>query len=83
MAGKIDITGAPDISKSRDQLAFHKWIDQADPGGVVVYHIGEHCGGMFKVQAIAMAEAGLISLAQVRHDGKFAYVAIKHRKVER
>jgi len=81
MTCKIDITGAPDISKSRDQDALRKWIGQADPGGVIVYRIGEHCSGPFKAQALAMAEAGLVSLAQVRHDGKFAYVAIKHRKV--
>jgi len=81
MAGKFDISGLPDLSRNRDQDALRKWIGNADPGDAVVYHIGEHCAGMFKAQALAMAEGGLVSLVQVRHDGKFAYVAIKHRKV--
>ena len=80
---QIDISQLKDLSRSRDKDALRKWISNANPGDGAVYHIGEHCAGLLKAQALTMAEGGLISLVQVRHDGKFAYVAIKHRKVKR
>lgn len=81
MACRIDVTGAPDISRNRDQDALRKWIEKANPGDAVIYHMGDHCAGKFKSQALAMAQGGLVDLVQVRSQKSFAYVAIKRRKV--
>lgn len=82
MTKGFNISELRDISRNRDRDALRKWIASAAPGDAVVYHIGEYCTGIFKQQALAMADGGLVSLVQVRHDGKFAYLAIKHRKAK-
>lgn len=82
MTRKFNISKLPHLSRNRDRGALSKWFSNADPGDGIVYHIGEYCAGMFKAEALSMAQVGLVSLVQVRIDGVFAYVAIKHRKVK-
>ena len=72
-----------DVSKG-EKGALLKAISSAEPGARIVYHVGQHCGGMHRADASWAHEAGLVILVQRRSrtEGLFEYLAVRTRKAE-
>jgi len=53
------------------------WVDIAEHGDKVVYHVGTHAGGDICREAYDLYEAGMISLVRQRKDktSTFEYIA--------
>lgn len=58
--------------------AFHEALREAKPGEPIVYHIGEHCGGVHRRDVMEAYEQGLVAPVQSRDGpGRFIYIAVK------
>ena len=67
----IDITG-------EGKGKFWTTLHEARVGENIVYHVGRHCGGVHRVDAMDAYERGLVTLVQKRDGpGMFAYTAQK------
>lgn len=55
------------------------WAAGAVPGGRVIYHVGPHAGGDVCRQAMALCDAGIVTLVRKRADKphEFHYIAEK------
>ena len=62
---------------SKKPSALDLWVDFAEPGESMAYHIGEYAHGDICREAMDLYEAGLISLVRKRGDkpGMFHYIA--------
>ena len=66
-----------DISK-RKAGDFWTTLIEAEKGDRIVYHIGEHCGGVHRRDAMAAEGERKCFLFCKRHGtGQFAYLAVK------
>lgn len=66
-----------DITK-RKQGAFWTYLIEAQKGDRIIYHIGEHCGGVHRKDAMAAEGERKCFLFCKRHGtGQFAYLAVK------
>jgi hypothetical protein len=66
-----------DISNEREG-AFREALEKVEPGDPIVYHIGPHCGGVHRRDAMAASDAGEVCLVQSRGGpGQFIYIARK------
>lgn len=61
----------------KKQSAISAWVDLAEPGSSLVYHVGSYAHGDVCREAMDLYEAGLISLVRKRSDkpGMFEYIA--------
>lgn len=67
----IDITDKP-------KGEFWTTLHAARVGENIVYHIGRHCGGVHRQDAMDAYDRGLVTLVQKRDGpGMFAYIAQK------
>lgn len=75
---KIDITTAHDLTEDRTSTGLNDWMASAEPGEVVIYHVGKHCGGSHRGAVADAVDAGLLLAVQIRVEaGIFAYVAMR------
>ena len=67
-----------DITKDRQGMFGHRLADAAK-GDRLIYHIGQHCGGVHRRDAAEASDAGLCLLVMKRAeaDGVFFYLAVK------
>ena len=66
-----------DITK-RKQGAFWTYLIEGQIGDRIVYHVGEHCGGLHRKDARQAQEQGKCMLFCKRvGEGRFAYLAVK------
>lgn len=67
-----------DLTKDNSPGAFWAALHDAEPGDFIVYHIGPHCGGQHRKDAMDAYDRGLTTLVQKRNGpGMFAYTAQK------
>tara|TARA_R110000851_G_scaffold7230_2_gene28364 strand:+ start:416 stop:652 length:237 start_codon:yes stop_codon:yes gene_type:complete len=72
---KIDLLGAKNKSAFTDALNTTKY------GDTIIYHVGRYAGGLFKNDALAAANTGLVNLVQKKLGaGLFQYVAQRTKK---
>ena len=67
------------ITKDK-QGPFGHSLDAAAKGDRLIYHVGQHCGGVHRKDAREASEAGRCLLVMKRLDkvdGVFAYLAVK------
>ena len=70
-----------DLTKDNSPGAFWAALHEAEPGDPIVYHIGQHCGGQHRSDAMDACEKGLVSLVQKRNGpGSFIYIAQKNKQ---
>lgn len=57
--------------------ALSDWVDFAEPGESMTYHVGTHAGGDICREAMDLCEAGLVSLVRKRrpNTSMFEYIA--------
>ena len=57
-------------------------ISEAAQGDRIIYHTGQHCGGVHRADASAAHAAGLVLLVQRRSQtpGVFEYMAVRTKK---
>jgi len=58
----------------------HFWValEEAEKGDSILYHMGEHCGGVHRADAAAAHAEGKVFLFCKRlGDGVFIYLAVK------
>ena len=68
-----------DITKERQGVFGHR-LAEAEAGDRLIYHVGQHCGGVHKRDAADASSDGLCLLVMKRLDkvdGLFAYLAVK------
>ena len=68
-----------DITKEKQGMFFNLLFD-AEKGDRIVYHVGQHCGGVHRRDAAEAGEANAVMLVTKRLskvDGVFAYMAVK------
>jgi len=68
-----------DITKEGEGVFGHR-LEDAGVGDRIVYHVGQHCGGVHRRDAKHASEAGLCMLVMKRlsvDDGVFAYLAVR------
>ena len=67
-----------DITKDRQGMFGHRLADAAK-GDRLIYHIGQHCGGVHRRDAAEASDAGLCLLVMKRAEaeGMFFYLAVK------
>lgn len=67
-----------DITKEHEGVFGHRLRD-ADKGDRLIYHVGQHCGGVHRRDARDASDAGLCLLVMKRADadGRFFYLAVK------
>lgn len=67
-----------DITKDKSGLFWNRLHD-ADKGDRLIYHVGQHCGGVHRKDAAQASEAGICLLVTKRAnaDGIFFYLAVK------
>ena len=67
-----------DITKEHEGVFGHRLAD-ADKGDRLIYHVGQHCGGVHRRDARDASDAGLCLLVMKRadSDGRFFYFAVK------
>lgn len=67
----IDVSGEP-------KGKFWSALDESEIGGSIVYHVGQHCGGPHRIDAMDAYDRGLVTLVQSRGGpGMFIYIAQK------
>jgi hypothetical protein len=68
----------------KKQSTLSMWVDAAERGEQMTYHVGTHAHGDICREAMDLYEAGLISLVRKRDDkpGMFSYIA-QRTKMER
>jgi len=70
----IDITDMKNVK-------FWEALMSVPPGTSIVYHVGAHCGGAHRVDALKAYERKLVSLVQKRNGpDSFTYIAQKTRR---
>lgn len=72
------MTDMIDISKEPSGVFFHRLAD-ATKGDRLIYHIGQHCGGVHRRDAAKASEEGkcLLVMKRANLDGLFFYLAVK------
>jgi len=68
-----------DITKEKQGVFSHR-LEEADKGDRLIYHVGQHCGGVHRRDAAEASDAGRCLLVMKRLDkvdGVFAYLAVK------
>jgi hypothetical protein len=67
-----------DITKER-KGEFFNMLKEAGKGDRLIYHVGQHCGGVHRRDAAEAGEANAVLLVTKRlsDDGLFAYLAVK------
>jgi hypothetical protein len=67
-----------DITKDRQGLFGHR-LAEAAKGDRLIYHVGQHCGGVHRRDAAEASDAGLCLLVMKRAEaeGMFFYLAVK------
>lgn len=64
--------------KDEPKGAFWTALGKTEIGSNIVYHVGGHCGGPHRVDAMEAYERGLVTLVQSRGGrGVFIYIAQK------
>lgn len=65
------------ITKEREGTFIHT-LAEADKGDRIIYHVGQHCGGVHRRDAADANERKLCMLfCRKIQDGTFAYLAVK------
>jgi hypothetical protein len=67
-----------DITKEHEGVFGHRLSD-ADKGDRLIYHVGQHCGGVHRRDARQASDAGqcLLVMKRADADGIFFYLAVK------
>jgi len=76
-----------DLLDAKNKSAFTDALNTTKHGDTITYHVGIYAGGLFKNDALAAANAGLVNLVQKRlfknkapRVGLFQYVAQRTKK---
>jgi len=66
------------ITKDREGMFPHR-LDDANKGDRLIYHVGQHCGGVHRRDAREASDAGqcLLVMKRADADGIFFYLAVK------
>ena len=67
-----------DITKEREGTFIHT-LAKADKGDRLIYHVGQHCGGVHRRDAAEASDAGrcLLVMKRAEAEGMFFYLAVK------
>lgn len=67
-----------DITKDRAGMFGHR-LAEAAKGDRLIYHVGQHCGGVHRRDAAEASDAGrcLLVMKRAEADGMFFYLAVK------
>jgi len=67
-----------DITKDRQGLFCHR-LAEAAKGDRLIYHVGQHCGGVHRRDAAEASDAGrcLLVMKRAEAEGMFFYLAVK------
>jgi len=67
-----------DITKDRQGLFGHR-LAEAAKGDRLIYHVGQHCGGVHRRDAAEASDAGrcLLVMKRAEVEGMFLYLAVK------
>jgi hypothetical protein len=67
-----------DITKDRQGLFGHR-LAEAAKGDRLIYHVGQHCGGVHRRDAAEASDAGrcLLVMKRAEAEGMFLYLAVK------
>lgn len=67
-----------DITKDRAGMFGHR-LAEAVKGDRLIYHVGQHCGGVHRRDAKEASEAGrcLLVMKRAEGEGMFFYLAVK------
>ena len=67
-----------DVTKDREGVFFHR-LDEAEKGDRLIYHVGQHCGGVHRRDARKASDDGqcLLVMKRADADGLFFYLAVK------
>jgi hypothetical protein len=66
------------ITKDRQGLFGHR-LAEAAKGDRLIYHVGQHCGGVHRRDAAEASDAGrcLLVMKRAEAEGMFLYLAVK------
>ena len=67
-----------DITKDRTGMFGHR-LAEAVKGDRLIYHVGQHCGGVHRRDARQASDAGrcLLVMKRANDEGMFFYIAVK------
>lgn len=57
-----------DITEESDRNTFCKTVERARPGDIIIYHVGNNAGGLFKADAMQEYQKGRVALYRKRLD---------------
>jgi|TARA_R110000803_G_C11862919_1_gene307407 hypothetical protein len=81
-SSKNENTNTVDLVGVKNRDAFSNALKETKYGDKINYHIGQHAGGPFRLDALMANQAGLVSVVQKKvGSGIFQYIAQRTKKI--